>query len=254
MVKITTVIITLNEERNIARCLESIQAVADEILVVDSFSTDGTREICSRYGARFLQHAFEGYAAQKNWANSQALHPYVLSIDADEQLSEELKKSILKIKEDWTHDSYSFNRLNNYCGQWIRRCGWYPDRKIRLWDTRKGRWTGPNPHERLEMNPGVTQKHLAGDLLHFTTTTIADHVQMMNKYAVLGAQNYFETGKRSSIFKIIISPWARFLKMYLFNIGFLDGYYGYVIARTTAYATKLKYIYLYDFQRKKNDL
>ena len=132
MIKLSCAIITLNEERNVARCIESLAGIADEIVVIDSGSTDATEAICRSYGVKFIQHDFEGYVEQKNFAVSQCAFEYILSLDADELLSEELKESISEIKNNWDKDGYSFNRLTNYCGKWIRHCGWYPDRKLRL--------------------------------------------------------------------------------------------------------------------------
>jgi glycosyltransferase involved in cell wall biosynthesis len=150
-VRISCVIITLNEERNLARCIGSLQGVADDVVVVDSFSSDGTERIAKEHGARFVQHKFEGHIEQKNWAITQAQHSWVLSLDADEALSEELRNSITAAKQRDDADGYTMNRLTNYCGRWIRHGGWYPDRKLRLWDRRKGRWTGVNPHDRFEL-------------------------------------------------------------------------------------------------------
>ena len=135
-VQISAVVITFNEERNIKRCLKSLVGVADEIVVVDSYSTDRTEEICRSFNARFIKHRFEGHIQQKNWAILQASSPYILSLDADEALSDNLRTSILRAKENWTHDGYYFNRLTNYCGKWIRHTSWYPSRKLRLWDAR----------------------------------------------------------------------------------------------------------------------
>ncbi len=126
MTPISAVIITYNEEKNIGRCLESLQGIADDVVVVDSFSIDKTREICEAHGTRFVEHAFDGHIEQKNWAITQAKYPHVLSLDADECLSEELKKSILSAKENWTADGYSMNRLTSYCGTWIKHGNWYP--------------------------------------------------------------------------------------------------------------------------------
>jgi len=165
MTPISLVIITYNEERNIARCIESVGELSDEVVVVDSFSTDRTEEICRQYGAKFIQHTFEGHIEQKNYAITQATHPHILSLDADEALSEELKQSIYQVKQNWRYDGYYFNRLTSYCGKWIRHSGWYPDRKLRLFDSRKGRWAGVNPHDRYEPDKGSTIRFLEGDLL-----------------------------------------------------------------------------------------
>src|SRR6187551_311049 len=134
-IQLSVVIITFNEERNIARCLDSVREIADDVVVVDSFSTDKTEAICREKGARFVQHKFEGHIEQKNYAVTQAKFPYILSLDADEAPDEKLIASIKKVKADWIADGYSMNRLTNYCGKWIHHCGWYPDVKLRLWDS-----------------------------------------------------------------------------------------------------------------------
>ena len=167
-VRLSAVIITYNEERNIQRCLESLNGVVDEIVVVDSYSTDRTEEICASFDTRFIRHRFIGHIEQKNWAILQASSPYVLSLDADEALSDELRASILRVKENWTHDGYNFNRLTNYCGKWIRNTSWYPSKKLRLWDARKGSWGGFNPHDRYYLNRGASRHFLKGDIHHYS--------------------------------------------------------------------------------------
>ena len=134
MTKLSVVIITFNEEKNIARCLASIENIADDIVVVDSFSTDKTEQICLKFKVRFIQHKFEGHIQQKNWALQHAKYPHVLSLDADEALDEKLKSQIESIKGNWIADGYTMNRLTNYCGQWIKHCGWYPDKKLNNYD------------------------------------------------------------------------------------------------------------------------
>ena len=182
MTPISAIIITFNEEKNISRCIESLQGVADEIVVVDSLSTDSTQQICAQHGVRFISHAFEGYVKQKNWARLQASHQWVLSLDADEALSIELRNSIIEIKQNPTADGYTMNRLNNYCGTWIHHCGWYPDRKLRLWNNAKGEWMGENPHDRFEMPNTSIINHLKGDLLHYTYHTILQHLNQIYGY------------------------------------------------------------------------
>ncbi len=240
-IKISAVIITFNEARNITRCIDSLDGVVDEVVVVDSFSTDKTREICESMGAKFVCHEFEGHIQQKNWAITQASYAYVLSLDADEALSEELKESILAVKENWQADGYSFNRLNNYCGKWIKHGGWYPDRKLRLWDKSKGQWGGRNPHDTFIMKPKTQTKHLKGDLLHYSYYTIEEHRIQANKFARIGAKSYWEHGKKAPLYKVIFSPVVRFVSSYFIQLGFLDGYYGWVIAVISYRETKLKY-------------
>jgi glycosyltransferase involved in cell wall biosynthesis len=251
MPKISVVIITYNEEKNIGRCLESVKDIADDIVVIDSFSTDRTEEICKKYDARFVLHKFEGFVQQKNYAINQALYPNVLQLDADEALSEQLKKSIAKVKNNWTHDGYYFNRLTNYCGKWIRHGGWYPDKKLRLVDRDKGRFGGVNPHERFVPNQSSTQKYIKGDLLHYTYYTISQHIEQANKFSGIGAIEAFKNGKKSNLIKILVKPFWKFFRDYIIRLGILDGYYGYIIVRISAHATFLKLIKLREMHRRK---
>jgi len=241
MPKISVAIMTLNEERNMERCLQSVKDIADEIVVIDSYSTDRTEEICLKYGARFFRHPFEGYVEQRRYSISQARHDRVLVIDADEALSEELRAEIQKVKEDWTHDGYEFNRLNSYCGQWIRHSGWYPDRKLRLFDRTKASVKGKNPHDEIIMNEGAKVRHIKGDLLHFTYLSVEEHIKQINRFTEIQAKGNFERGKKASCFSILFSPGYKFIRHYFFKLGFLDGYYGYLICRNMAHSTFLKH-------------
>ena len=252
MVKLSVVIITFNEERNIERCIQSVRTIADEIVVIDSFSSDKTEQICKQFGARFIQHAFEGYVEQKNFALAQSTYDHVFAIDADEAISDQLRDSISGIKNNWKHSYYQMNRLNNYCGQWIRHCGWYPDRKIRIFVKGKGKWGGQNPHDKfLPDHPGDTG-HLAGDLLHYSYYTIAEHIAQVNKFSGIGAKSAYDNGRRSNLLKIIFKPPFKFFRDYILLLGFLDGYYGFVISRISAHATFLKYVKLRELSKKES--
>lgn len=246
---ISAVVITFNEEKNIDRCLTSLKKVADEIVVVDSFSTDRTQEICEQHAVKFVQHAFEGHIEQKNWAITQAKYPHVLSLDADEELSEELIKSILKIKANWQFDGYSMNRLTNYCGKSIKHGGWYPDKKLRLWDSRKGKWKGINPHDFYEVKGSVS--HLKGDLNHYSFYTIKQHIQQIDYFTDISSKAYYDKGKRSNWFTLLFKPKFHFMKSYIFRLGILDGYYGWIIAKNSSFATLLKYQKLKELQKKR---
>lgn len=253
-VSISAVIITLNEERNIRRCLESLEGIADEIVVVDSYSTDDTEKICKEFNARFIKHRFFGYIEQKNWAVLQAYSPYILSLDADESLSAELRGSILEVKHNWTHDGYYFNRLSSYAGKWIRHTSMYPDRKLRLWDSRKGRWGGVNPHDKYMLEKGSSRKFLKGDLHHISYRSVKEHVAQMNSFSTIRADAYFEQGKRFRTRFIIINPLWRFIKDYILRGGFRDGYMGLTISINSSFEVFLKYIKLrnlYSFQRQE---
>ncbi|MBX2972588.1 MAG: glycosyltransferase family 2 protein [Flavobacteriales bacterium] len=241
MTPVSAVIITYNEERNIARCLASVRQVADDIVVLDSYSTDGTERIAREHGARFFQHAFDGHIEQKNRAITHALHPWVLSLDADEALDDRLVRSIRDAMRDPRADGYTMNRLTNYCGGWIRHGGWYPDVKLRLWDSRKGKWTGINPHDRYEMAPEARIAHLSGDILHYSYYSLNDHYRQVEYFTTIAAKAYHERGRRASLVKRFISPVAKFMGAYVFRLGFMDGVRGFTIARISAYATWLKY-------------
>jgi glycosyltransferase involved in cell wall biosynthesis len=241
MVKISVVIITFNEERNIARCLDSVKEIADEILVVDSLSTDGTKHICHSFGARFIEHPFQGYIEQKNVALDLAKYDHVLSLDADEALSDELKASIYKVKLRFNGDGFTMNRFTNYCGQWIKHCGWYPDMKLRLFDRTKGRWGGINPHDQFFMDKGSIIEKLKGDLLHYSYHTEEDHHRQIERFTDIAAQAYFEAGKKPTFIKLWMSPAAKFFGDYFIKQGFRDGKAGLKICALSAKATHLKY-------------
>ncbi len=247
-IKLSVVIITFNEEKNIERCLLSVKDVADEIVVVDSFSKDNTKKICEKHQVRFIEHRFEGHIEQKNWAITQASNPYILSLDADESLTKELAEKINEIKQNWQFDGYSFNRLTNYCGKWIKHCGWYPDIKLRLWDSRKGSWTGINPHDKYELT-GNSVKHINEDILHYSYYSISDHIKQVNYFTDIAAEAAVKKGKKSSVFKIIVSPVVKFFRDYFFKLGFLDGYYGFVISMISSHATFLKYVKIKQLQK-----
>jgi glycosyltransferase involved in cell wall biosynthesis len=241
MPKISAVIITYNEELFIDKCLASLEGIADEIVVVDSFSTDRTEEICKKYHVRFIKHEFEGYRDQKNFALRQATHKSILSLDADEALSDELRKSILEIKDKWDYDGYRFNRRSNYCGKWIGHSEWYPDRQLRLFFADHGSWGELNLHEKFMMSNGATIGRLKGDLLHWPFSSRQDHVDKMKKYSVIGAQEFHKAGRKASIFTPYIHFAWGFFRSYIINRGFLDGHDGFLICSLYAKSSFNKY-------------
>lgn len=242
MVQISVVIITLNEERNISRCLESVQGIADEIIVIDSYSTDKTVEIANSLGARVIQQPFEGYGRQKNIAAAAAANNWILSLDADEALSPQLKESISKVKQQQDHTIYQMPRLTNYCGKWIKHCGWYPDRQVRLYDRTKSSWKEQRVHEYLQSNvSGEKTGMLKGDLLHYSFYTISEHLKKIEKYTELAAREAVANGKKTNLLKIWFSPKWHFFTEYIIKAGFLDGFYGYTICKLSAYAAFIKY-------------
>lgn len=252
-IKISAVIITFNEENNIDRCLLSLQNIADEIVVIDSFSTDNTPEIVKNYRAGLISQSFLGFTEQKNFAVQQAKYDYVLNLDADEVLSEQLQQSILEVKENWSADGYILSRLNNYCGKWIRHSGWYPDYKIRLWDRRKGQWVGGLVHEAVKLKSENVKK-LKGDLLHYSYTNINQHLIQISKYSDLGAEDLI-TNKRTIIplFHLWIYPVYTFFNKYLIKQGIRDGYYGFIISYLSAFGKFLKYAKAWDKQKGKRN-
>ena len=187
---------------------------------------------------------------QKNFALSQCTNDYVFSIDADEALSSELKKSILFIKENWISEGYSFNRLTNYCGKWIKHCGWYPDEKLRLFKKNAGEWAGTNPHDQFILHAGCKSAKIQGDLLHYSYYSIKEHLDQVNRFTEIGSKSAFSLGKQSNLVLILVKPIVRFIRDYIFHLGFLDGYYGFVICKISSHATFIKYVKLYELSKK----
>ncbi len=251
--QISAVIITFNEAHNIGRCLASLAGVADEIVVVDSFSTDKTKEICLSHGVKFFENPFEGYTEQKNFAAARTEFAYVLSLDADEALSEELRNSILSVKHNPAApaDAYTMHRLTMYCGRWIRYSGWYPDTKVRLYAKSKGVWFGRIIHEYIRLQPGATTSQLKGDLLHYSFYTVEQHMTTVNKFSSLKAELLFEKGKRGSLLQLTFSPVFKFFRDYILKAGFLDGFQGFLIAANSAHGVFLKYAKLRLLHKQK---
>jgi glycosyltransferase involved in cell wall biosynthesis len=251
-IKLSVVIITFNEEENIEDCLRSVVQVADEVVVVDSFSTDKTKSICERYGVRFMLNAFEGHIQQKNFAMKQAGNDVVLSLDADERLDENLILEIQKIKSNFVGDGYSVNRLNNYCGTFVHFGEWNPDWKIRLWDRRKGEWGGENPHDKVILKNGSKLGRMKGRLVHFTYRNPTQHFLQVHTFSEIAASEAFKKGKRANfIVHLILYPYFIFVKVYFLKLGFLDGTTGFILALHAAYYRFLKYTKLRYLNSKK---
>ena len=251
MDKLSVVVITFNEEKNIGRCLESVKDVANEIVVVDSNSTDGTEKVCKSFDVRFIKHDFEGYIEQKNYALKQAKFKYVLSLDADEALSDKLKASILEVKSNISASGYTMNRLTNYVGTWVHHCGWYPDIKLRLFNRDKGEWGGNNPHDEFRFAQKTKIKHLKGDLLHYSYHSAEDHYKQVEHFTDIASRTYYEKGKRATVIKLVFSPAFKFIRDYFFRLGFLDGIVGFKICWISAGATRKKYVKLKKLHMKK---
>ncbi len=240
MPPLSIVIITYNEERNIGRCLDSVAGITDDIVVVDSFSVDATEAICTRPDVRFIRHPWEGYSASKNFGNGQARHDRILSLDADEALSPQLRGSVAGLSAGRGGETYKFRRLANYCGHWIRHGGWYPDIKVRIFNRMTTKWRGAI-HESLEGIDEHKATLLAGECYHYTYYMVAEHVMQMRAFTDLMAADEGRRGTRPLLVMLFVSPLIKFIRDYGFRLGFLDGKSGLVIAALSAYATYLKY-------------
>lgn len=237
--KISATIITFNEERNIARVLESLRC-CDEVLVLDSGSNDRTVEIATKLGARVVEASWHGYAAQKNIATELATHDWILSLDADESVSEALEAEIWQIKKAGPEaDGYSMPRLAQYLGRWILHSGWYPDRKVRLFNRKKARWVGKFVHESVAVDGRVT--HLQSNLLHFTCDSLSQHLRSMDGYTTLAAQEIVSRGIRVGMARMLFDPPWTFFRTYFLKLGLLDGAEGMAIAYMAALYNFVKF-------------
>ncbi|MGH9633153.1 MAG: glycosyltransferase family 2 protein [Bryobacteraceae bacterium] len=237
--KISATIIACNEERNIGRAMESLRC-CDEIVVVDSGSVDRTPEIASGLGARVIESPWGGYAKQKNLAAEHAHHEWILSLDADEALSEALEGEIWQIKKNGpAYDAYTMPRLAQYLGRWIFHSGWYPDRKVRLYDRSKARWAGEYVHESVQVDGRVG--HLQSDLLHFTCSSLSEHLKSMDRYTTLAAEQLVSQGKNVGLARMIFDPAWTFWRTYVLKLGCLDGVEGLTIAQMAAIYNFVKY-------------
>jgi len=244
MPPISGVVIAFNEEEYIGQCIRSLQNVCDEVIVVDSLSSDRTPEICKSLGVKFIEQPFLGYIEQKNFALEQARYDHVLSLDADEALSDELAASILEVKENWTHDGYVCNRMNRFCGKWLRYTNHYPDRKLRLWDRRKGSWGGVNPHDKVIMHEDADVARLKGDLLHWMCDSYEEHLDTINRFSTIAAKEAFTKGVTCSPWKVFYKTFWRFIQHYIVKRGFLHGYMGFVVSYQDAFLCFQKYVKL----------
>ncbi len=253
MIQLSVVVITFNESENIERCLHSVAGIADEMLVVDSFSTDDTVARAQALGAKVMLHPFESYNQQRSFAAQQASHDYVLALDADEYLSNTLHEAILKIKKYWKSDTYTFNRLNKIGDTWLRHTSWYPDTKLRLFDRRKVIFTGIGGHDTIKPVPGATTQHLPGELLHHASADLHSRAQQTNNLSTASARYLFEQGKRTNWLRILLKPLARFLVEYILKRGYLAGFYGFMLSKTSAYYVFLREAKLAEMWRLRSD-
>jgi glycosyltransferase involved in cell wall biosynthesis len=237
--KITATIITLNEERNIARAIESLRC-CDQIVVLDSGSIDRTAELAANLGAVVVENSWRGYASQKNRAAEQAENDWILSLDADEALSEALEAEIWTLKKRGPDcEAYTMPRLAKYMGRWILHGGWYPDRKVRLYNRNKARWVGDFVHESVKVDGRIG--HLESNLLHFTCDSLSEHLKTLDRYTTLAAEELVSRKEKIGLSRLIADPAWTFVKSYVIQRGFLDGMEGLTIAHMAALYTYLKY-------------
>lgn len=245
MPQFSVTIITYNEEKRIADCISSV-IFADEIVVVDSYSSDKTVEICGNLGARVIQHKWPGHIKQKNYALSQAAHDWVLSLDADEVVSPELATQIQQLmqQERLAPSGYYVPRQTNYLGRWIKHCGWYPDYKLRFFNRQRAQWGGEDPHDSI-ICEGKTAK-LSGHLYHYSFDTLADHLDTIGRFTDIAALERHKNGVKPSLGHLVLRPPLAFFKMYFIQLGFLDGMAGLIVCVLSAYHVFVKYTKLYE--------
>lgn len=247
---ISAAIITLNEEKNLQRCLESVRNLVSEIVVIDSDSTDGTRAIAEKFSAIFEVHPWPGYVAQKNAALQRCSQPWILFLDADEEVSPELDKTIRELFQNGepTEGGFDINRFNFYLGQWIRHA-WHPEWRLRLARKKCAQWVGQEVHERLEVTGKV--KKIRGNLFHYSFCSVEDHFLNSIRFARLSANSYAKAGRDCHWYEIIFSPWLAFLKILVIKSGWRDGWRGWVIAGAKWLNVFAKYAFLLERRWKK---
>ena len=245
---ISAVVITLNEEKRLEPALKSLEGVASEIVIVDAYSNDETLEIAKKYTKKIFQRKWTNFSDQKNFGNSKASYSWILSLDADERLSSELRREIKGLKEESRCSGYSMPRQVFYLGKWIRRSGWYPDRKIRLFRKDKARWEGEFVHEELVIE-GEVEK-LKGPIHHFTYRNIKDHLNRINSFSELGAKKLYAQKRKCRWYHLLFFPFFRFVKSYVWKGGFMDGFPGLVISALNGYAIFIRYAKLKEIWKK----
>jgi glycosyltransferase involved in cell wall biosynthesis len=244
MSTLSVVIIVYNEEKNIGRCLESVHKIADEIIIVDSFSTDSTVSICNQYPTIIIQNKFVDFSNQRNLGISKSTMSHLFFIDADEVLSEELTNEIITLKNSgFNHEVYTVNRLTSFCGKWIKHGMWYPDKIQRLIKNGVAKWTG-EVHEKLAFNTLPSKGFIEGHLLHYSYDTIGQLVEKLEKYTNIQSKQMFKENKKATWIKLYINPIWAFISGYFIKLGILDGWQGLIIQYSIAYQTKRKYLKL----------
>jgi glycosyltransferase involved in cell wall biosynthesis len=260
--KVSAFVICFNEEKHIKECLESL-SFCDEIVVVDSNSTDQTPQICQALNVRLIQRDWPGYKEQKSFGLSQTTYEWVINLDADERISSELRDEIISVLERDAEnsagmlnkgfsvaDAYEVSRVVYFLGRWWRRCGWYPEYRVRFFRKSKIVWGGKDPHEK----PRVLgqQARLGGEILHFTYENIEGQLKQLNHFAAIAAGQEWERGNRANIWHLIVNPTIRFLKFFLFKQGFREGMAGFIVAVNEAFYTFSKYSLLWEYALREH--
>jgi glycosyltransferase involved in cell wall biosynthesis len=241
---ISAVIIAKNEAHVIAGTLQSLIAITDDIVVVDSGSTDQTVDICRQFNARVIETGWEGYGINKNKGIDAAKNDWILNVDADETIDETLQQSLLRLSLNNENEVFNVRFRNFFCNKWIRFGEWGFDSHIRMFNRKKVRWNVAAVHEELIFPPQVKITMLEGNILHYTVNNMQEYVKKTKYYAMMNAKKYYDNGRKANFFRQYLSPVFAFLQHYIFRLGFLDGKEGFIIARTTAWYTFLKYSYL----------
>lgn len=250
---VSAVIITKNEAHIIGATLKSLDAVVNEIVIVDSGSTDETVTICKSFGAHVIETTWDGYGANKNKGIDAAVNDWILNIDADEALDETLRHSIQQAHLQDENTVYEFNFKNFFCSKWIRFGEWAGDKHVRLFNRKKVRWNSAAVHESLSIDSNTVAVQLKGNILHYTTKDMDEYITKTVAYAKLNAQKYFAQGKKAGFFKLWLAPGFTFFQHYVLRLGFLDGWEGFLIAKTTGWYTFLKYSFLKELHRKQTN-
>jgi len=247
---VAAIVVCFNEEERIEDCLKSLRW-CDEIVVVDSYSTDRTPEICRKYTSRFIQRAWSGYREQKAFAHSQATKNWVLLVDSDERVTPELQREIIErlAKDDGEYAGYAIPRLVHYLGRWWRRGGWYPDYDVRLFRRDRATWGGIDPHEKIIVDGKV--RRLQNPLHHFSYRSIDDHINRINRFTTISSAELSKAGGRWRLSDALLRPAARFFRSYIIKRGFMEGFAGFYVALTAAVYVFLKYAKLWEIELKE---
>ena len=248
---LSVVIITKNEAHIIGKTLQSLQGITSNFVIVDSGSTDNTIEICKTFGANIIETTWDGYGQNKNKGIDAAKYNWILNLDADEAIDDKLKAAIIQLKLEDENTVYNFKFKNFFCNKWIRHGEWAGDKHIRLFNRNKIKWNNAAVHESLTLSSETKVVMLPGNILHYTTQNIDEYIKKTVAYAKLNATKYHLQGKQASFFKLRLAPGLTFFQHYILRLGFLDGWEGFLIAKTTAWYTFLKYSFLKEMNTKR---